>query len=384
MRGVRDPGKSGFTLVEVMVCLGAVGVFAFLTAYYLDFSNGRLKMSRGMNSRDKITSSIEAYTSLVTALRISANQPVNSSLMNCLTVPISFLPNQPATNCNGTQWSSFFLYSPMVQSGTLNPDGTINSAGMVISGYVTGGPTSPGRFNLRGEPCNPTLPASVDCPIEVVTEWRPQCPPAAGTAAPASFCAVPELLLVRYTIRWSAAIPPSAVPEMGTFPTLAGVVATRWTDLRYPPSPSVNQPYQSPTPAPSSSSGSSGGSSSGFTSTSSSGFTSTSGFTSSSTSTSTSSSSSASSGGASGGSGSSSSSSDGGWEYTSSSGFTSTSSSGFASTSSGHASTSSSGGPPQLPVRCPGDTVQIGPITCSCPNGMELVDDLGTCANVSL
>jgi uncharacterized membrane protein YgcG len=323
MKAIAD--QAGFTLVEAMLCMALIGSFVYYGTTYFTQSHAQLRAARSIGSRDKIRSTIERYASLISALRISSIQSANSELLNCMTVPMSFLPNEPGTNCDGRKWYDFDLYPPIVDPST----GKVSS-----SGAVSGGPGTPGRFNVRGEACPTGASVSPDCPLEVTTEWKPQCPPQPGTALPAQQCAVPELMLVKYLIAKAAGANPAA-EDVKSFQTMSGVVATRWMDLRNT-TPSLTKIYIPPPPPPPPPGGSSSGSS---------------------------------------GSGSS------------GSGSTGSGSSGSGSSSSSASSSGSSGNappPPPAPISCPGDTIQSGAYACACPAGLQLVNKQGKCAVVSI
>lgn len=171
--------SAGFSLIEVMIASGLLSFGLLTVSVAIEYMNRYDRQLEFLDSRDELLNLLKRYGSNVRSLAASANFTENTDLKRCLDGIV----------CNSQEPLPFTLYMP-------------NSTGP--EGRISGTPTSPVRYTIRGLPCAVT--ASVQqCPLEVFTEFRPQCKPdTAATLYPQEVCAsVPDFIEIFYTIQQS-------------------------------------------------------------------------------------------------------------------------------------------------------------------------------------
>ncbi len=212
--------NSGFGFVDTLISLTCLLLLVLSTVGYFSRTLKAEAPTRAGSSRDKIHSTIQTLAGMATSIRVSMQRPGNEALANCLQVKVVFDPDEPG-DCNADNtYVPFTLYDP-VQTAS-------GGAGM-SSGEVAGKDSSPVRYDQMGIVCSSGATAS-ECPIEVRTWFKPQCPPKSPSLTPSTVCDVAEVIEVKYEIREPASTNLSGIK----FRTIAGSLVTMGEDISYP------------------------------------------------------------------------------------------------------------------------------------------------------
>lgn len=199
--------KKGFSLIEMMVITGFVGVFVLLMLNSAKNAENQLLTQRTSITRDRIIASMRVVSGMPAALRNSVRAKnadgsvVNPELVNCASGTVL---NQCVSNVT----FPLTLFSPYLR---------MNNAGQAVGvDAVTApiGSATPKRFDSFAAPC--TVPGP-NCAIVVYTGFKARCPPPGLPSPrpdpippelllPANTCTVAELIEVTYVIQLDPAV----------------------------------------------------------------------------------------------------------------------------------------------------------------------------------
>jgi prepilin-type N-terminal cleavage/methylation domain-containing protein len=184
-------GSSGFSLTEVMVAMGIVGVTAYFSADLLNYISKRQFYASALTTRNEIFSDMGRYVRTNEILNESASvahRPKNLPFYNCLPTPQPVSVPSPAPS-PVPQPSAIPSAGPCLT--TQNQDLKIFLPN--INTQVSGPSSAPVRYSVSGKPgCSP---ASEQCPFEVVTKFTPQ-----GGTTP------PQLISITYSVGVEAGV----------------------------------------------------------------------------------------------------------------------------------------------------------------------------------
>lgn len=213
---------NGFTLVEVIIALALVSIFAIMVVNYTSILGKHSNINRSNNTKNRILSSIRDLAGMPASLRVSMRASsggvaVNPKLLACA-------GGNPIDNCNTGEIVGFTLFSPLIQR---NPTtGAVQGTLPPMSAPF--GTTQTARVNTFGAPCPPGSPASPACPLLVYTSFKAQCgpapllgpPPATITTEllPQKKCTVADVIEVTYYIKLDPSLA-NTDPELQSFVT---------------------------------------------------------------------------------------------------------------------------------------------------------------------
>jgi hypothetical protein len=246
-------------------------------------------------------------------------------LLACTTPIITFAPGL-AGDCQHGAMRPFLLFSPIVTS--------VDVADL-SSGSIAGPPNLPGRYDLMGAACLDDSKATPNCPLEAIVQFRALCPSKTPGGAPEASCDVAESIEIIYSVGQAAGL--KEVGDLGGLGQLGKVEGRSLVDVKSVTGldPSLDPMIIPPPPPPPI-------------------VADTSAITDTSTNTGTSGNTGDGSGGGSSG-----------------------------STDSGQ-NQAQTEKPPLPPVKCAGNSIQVGPYSCACPKGWVLVDPIrGMCKRLS-
>ena len=179
--GVPSPQSGGFTLVEVLVGLGLLGVSLAIGIRYFDQHKKRAALNQMRIAMFSAVRTIENVLDNTGTLAVSANRPGNQALKECLPDQYEACTNadvegecrkRTAVSCRdtaATSWQPFTLYHP--------EDTNLRLAG------PTG---SPAGFDKFGRACS-TPP----CAFNVETSFQSRCFPGQVRCEAAQMLIVP-------------------------------------------------------------------------------------------------------------------------------------------------------------------------------------------------
>jgi hypothetical protein len=198
--------KSGFTVLEMLIATGLIGVFIYYSMTMFQSLNFSVVRSRTTSTRDRLLSGIRNVAGMPATLRASARATdsagtlVNQALYNCVG---SSTPSQ----CENNKTSPLTLYAP-----TVVMDASGNPVGLKAISAPDNAPNTKLHLDLFGVSCD--IP-SASCPFTIYTSFRAQCPPNPLPAAPAPktdpaymtyfdplpFCTVADVIEVLFTVQ---------------------------------------------------------------------------------------------------------------------------------------------------------------------------------------
>jgi prepilin-type N-terminal cleavage/methylation domain-containing protein len=201
---MRTPQNSrGFTLMEVMLALALISIFAIMAMNYSSILNRQSSLARSGSTKNRILSGVRDLAGLPAALRMSmrasdeTGAAVNPDLLACA-------GGNPMNHCDSDKLYSLTLYSPIIQRAA---DGSILGVSKLTAPF--GDATAqPVRIDTFGAPCTV---ASPECPLLVYTSFKAQCgPPPAPAVAPSPVtiqlvpqgtCTVADVIEVTYYVK---------------------------------------------------------------------------------------------------------------------------------------------------------------------------------------
>lgn len=192
--------RNGFTMVEVVVALALVSIFAIMVTHYSSTLNKNSNIHRSNNTKNRILSGIRDLAGMPASLRVSMRASANGVAVNPKLLACA--GGNPANGCKTGELVPFTLFSPIIQRSNT---GTILGAVPIAAPSDS---TTPTRIDTFGAPC-PT--ASLSCPLLVSTSFKAQCGPPPLPATPPSpvtvqlipmeNCTIADVIEVTYNVK---------------------------------------------------------------------------------------------------------------------------------------------------------------------------------------
>jgi hypothetical protein len=221
----------GIGIVEVMMAIGLLSVFIFVTVSYSEAINHKTLIGQKVGTRERMLSGVRNVAGMSAALRNSVRAslasgvgPINPDLYNCVAGTL-------LNACKNNEEYPLTLFSP-----TISVDAAGNAKGLLpITAFV--GSLVPKRFDAFGVPCKE---GNLECPFRVYTSFRAQCPPPPLPAVPPSMadpaflellkpmatCTIAEVINVTYVIDVDSAELAKDSNIVNSMGPLTGSVAT--------------------------------------------------------------------------------------------------------------------------------------------------------------
>lgn len=219
--------RGGFTMIEVVVALGLVSIFAIMVINYTSILGKQSNINRSNNTKNRILSGIRDLAGMPASLRVSMRAsangvPINPKLLACA-------GGNPVNGCKDNDIATpFTLFSPIIERW---PNGTIKGAVPISAPF-----DSPKvmRFDTFGAYCEKVTAPTPTCPLLVFTSFKAQCgpPPAPATPpspvtlalVPQAECTIADVIEVTYQVKLDPALEVTD-PELKSFITpISGTV----------------------------------------------------------------------------------------------------------------------------------------------------------------
>jgi prepilin-type N-terminal cleavage/methylation domain-containing protein len=213
--------RAGFTLIEVMVAFGLVGILSLIMATLFSQQARTVAFIRGQGSRDALVMHLRSYLLNMPKDDLIENQLLQNLAENSR--PQN--PNAPTGGSTGNDMLDY-CYNSDPSPGCVSKLGGVNQlhelvlfSPILLPGVgadparraqterLAGTTTDPVRYDLSGAHCPAGATASSSCPLEAVATFHAECPSGTDT------CDQAASIVFHVTLRQAAGI--TLPEEMG-------------------------------------------------------------------------------------------------------------------------------------------------------------------------
>lgn len=158
--------QRGITLIDSLIGIVLLGASAMALATLIHFLNQAMARQQVKWTSERISATVIEMVSLPATLRSSISQTDTEEARTLFRE----LRGWKSSRHLGP-WTGMRMYLPFVDK--------TGPASFVVGGVITGSPSYPVRYNLRGEVCDTEIASCLpaDWPVEAVTEYNFSCPP---------------------------------------------------------------------------------------------------------------------------------------------------------------------------------------------------------------